>query len=208
MDEDLSSTYAAMERNFAANLRVHREGAGVSQEELADRMTARGFGFSQATVWKIEQGKRPVRISEAEALADAIGGLSVQTLLAKPEASRIHANVRASMGRAYDAYEQIKAATQAYLEAQLNLVIAAREARDAGLTAQFGVSDWLSTPPERAVIETRVERDDEEGAFQRTDAMVEELIQVLQARGFQPQLDPAAVEIFGPQTEPARSRLD
>ncbi|WIV43045.1 helix-turn-helix domain-containing protein [Glutamicibacter nicotianae] len=37
----------------------------VSQQELGEMMRGRGFKWSQATVWEIERGKRPLRLAEA-----------------------------------------------------------------------------------------------------------------------------------------------
>ena len=70
----LVDQYKDIDQNIAANLRTYREAGSVSQEELAQRMASRGFGFSQATIWKIESGQRPVRASELVALADCLGG--------------------------------------------------------------------------------------------------------------------------------------
>jgi transcriptional regulator with XRE-family HTH domain len=42
----------------------------MSQKDLADRMRRRGFKWSQATVWAIEKGERPLRVTEAEAIGD------------------------------------------------------------------------------------------------------------------------------------------
>ncbi|MCM3779877.1 helix-turn-helix domain-containing protein [Microbacterium hydrocarbonoxydans] len=44
-----------------------------SQKDLADEMRKRGFRWSQATVWSIEKGERPLRLSEADAVADILG---------------------------------------------------------------------------------------------------------------------------------------
>jgi transcriptional regulator with XRE-family HTH domain len=65
-------TFADIDQNIAANLRTHREADGISQDGLAQQMADRGFGFSQATIWKIESGQRPVKASELVALADAL----------------------------------------------------------------------------------------------------------------------------------------
>lgn len=37
----------------------------MTQQELADRMRERGFKWSQATVWDVERGKRPMRLTES-----------------------------------------------------------------------------------------------------------------------------------------------
>jgi transcriptional regulator with XRE-family HTH domain len=63
----------------AANVRHHRVARGLSQASVARAMAERGFGFSPATVWKIEAGQRPVKLAEVVALADALG-LPARTL--------------------------------------------------------------------------------------------------------------------------------
>jgi len=48
-----------------------------SQADVAAAMRARGFKWSQTTVWKVESGERPLRFVEASGLADVLGiGLS------------------------------------------------------------------------------------------------------------------------------------
>ncbi|WP_419775703.1 helix-turn-helix domain-containing protein [Microbacterium oxydans] len=45
-------------------VRHAREAAGMSQMDLAKAMRDRGWKWSQATVWSIERGDRPLRWSE------------------------------------------------------------------------------------------------------------------------------------------------
>lgn len=47
------------------NLRILR--GNMSQEELANKMRDSGFKWSKATVWSVEQGQRPLRLTEARA---------------------------------------------------------------------------------------------------------------------------------------------
>jgi transcriptional regulator with XRE-family HTH domain len=58
---------------FARRLRDTRAVAGLTQQQLADRMTAAGHKMFRSQIGKIENGDRPVTISEATALADALG---------------------------------------------------------------------------------------------------------------------------------------
>jgi transcriptional regulator with XRE-family HTH domain len=51
----------------------------MSQKELAERMRKLGFKWSQATVWSIEKGERPLRLTESEALG-SVFGIHAQTL--------------------------------------------------------------------------------------------------------------------------------
>ena len=58
---------------LGANVRYLREHASVSQTELARRMAERGWPWHQATVYRVETGKQPVRFDEALDLADLLG---------------------------------------------------------------------------------------------------------------------------------------
>ena len=61
---EADAVFPNIDHHVATNVRAFRERNSLSQEELAQRMSERGFGFSQATIWKIESGQRPVKISE------------------------------------------------------------------------------------------------------------------------------------------------
>jgi transcriptional regulator with XRE-family HTH domain len=50
-----------------------RKACGWTQTDLAKRMKQAGFPFHQQTVAKIENGERPVRLSESVALAGILG---------------------------------------------------------------------------------------------------------------------------------------
>jgi hypothetical protein len=52
---------------------VTRLRGGGSQKDLADAMRKKGFRWSQATVWAVEKGERPLRLTEAEALGQVFG---------------------------------------------------------------------------------------------------------------------------------------
>lgn len=45
----------------------------MSQKELANRMRKHGFKWSQATVWAIEKGERPLRLTESMSLGEIFG---------------------------------------------------------------------------------------------------------------------------------------
>ncbi|RAY13610.1 hypothetical protein DPM19_18195 [Actinomadura craniellae] len=61
-------------------LRGMRTARGLSQEDVAQMMTAAGFSWRQTTVAKTEAGARPVRLNEAVALAYFFG-LTVDDML-------------------------------------------------------------------------------------------------------------------------------
>lgn len=55
----------------------------MTQQALADAMRTRGYKWSQATVWSVEKGERPLRLSEASDVAKVLH-TSVDHLLAMP----------------------------------------------------------------------------------------------------------------------------
>lgn len=61
------------ERAFGEKVKGWRRDRNWSQEDLAREMTALGFEMHQTTVAKIERGGRPLRVSEAVALAQVFG---------------------------------------------------------------------------------------------------------------------------------------
>lgn len=90
---------------FAANLRLLREEARISQEELASRMTDRGWRFHQTTVNKIENGERKVSIGEADGLARALH-VRLESLLIRSDTMEYRAH------RINRAVQDVSAATR------------------------------------------------------------------------------------------------
>lgn len=43
-----------------------------TQQDIAEAMREAGYKWSQATVWSVEKGERPIRLSEAESLASIL----------------------------------------------------------------------------------------------------------------------------------------
>ncbi|QZY52710.1 helix-turn-helix domain-containing protein [Leucobacter tenebrionis] len=58
------------ERAFVYNMARLRKMRGMSQNELANRLTAKGLPFYQATVQRVENGERSVRLDEACVIAE------------------------------------------------------------------------------------------------------------------------------------------
>jgi transcriptional regulator with XRE-family HTH domain len=189
--------YKDIDQNIAANLRAYREAGGISQEELAQRMTDRGFGFGQATIWKIESGQRPVRASELIALADSLGVVPPTTLTREPDATRHTIQLDHANTKAYDAYHTLKDAAAAYLEAQIEVVFAARKAHDAGLTVTELHTSWLTIPPEEVVVQARVEAGQEAVHSEQVDDAVSKILDALRSNGYEPALRIEDVKYFG-----------
>jgi transcriptional regulator with XRE-family HTH domain len=175
-----------IDHHVAANVREFRERKGLSQGELAQRMTDRGFGFSQATIWKIESKQRPVKVSEAVALGDALELRSWTHLTDRPEISRHHADLELVNRNAYHAYEALKAAATEYHRSQVDLSLTVRLARDAGLTVDERWTGWLDQPGEKAVIEARVQHDDEDTILEQHYQKVSAILETLREHGYAP----------------------
>jgi len=189
--------YTDIDQNIAANLRTHREAANISQEELAQRMADRGFGFSQATIWKIESGQRPVRASELAALADSLGVISPMSLASEPGIARHQIQLRLANRKAYNAYNTLEEAAAAYIEAQIELLVAAREAYDDGVTVTELQTSWLDIPAERAVIEARIKGDREEDLSRQVNDTVDQVLDALRSHGYEPAFRLEDVEYEG-----------
>jgi transcriptional regulator with XRE-family HTH domain len=72
------------ERILGMRLRGLREEAGITQAQLAERMTRQGFSMHQTTIAKIEANQRPVTVNEAVTLATVLG-IPMPWLLADPD---------------------------------------------------------------------------------------------------------------------------
>jgi transcriptional regulator with XRE-family HTH domain len=88
------------DERFGTNVRGERERAGMSQSALAAAMNEHGHAWHQQTVGRVESGRQPVRIGEAEDLArvlhtsldrltwttqEASAGLFLDSLIARAE---------------------------------------------------------------------------------------------------------------------------
>lgn len=72
------------------------------QGGLAQLMKERGHKWSQNTVWLVEQGERPLRMSEAKDLAD-IFGIDIKELLEESETRKVERYFRHSEKRLMEA---------------------------------------------------------------------------------------------------------
>jgi hypothetical protein len=165
-------------------------------------MADRGFPFTQATIWKVERGQRPVRASELIALADIFGLLLVTYLTQEPDATRYELQLDQASANANRAYYALKEAAGAYLEAQVQLVYAAREAHDAGYAATELHTSWLTNLPEEAVIEARVEAATESAHSEEHNDEVNKILDALRSNGYEPVLRIEDITYYGPSSLP------
>ena len=75
-----------------------------------------------------------------------------------------------------------------YLDAQVELVVVAREAQDAGIAVTELHTSWLDTLPEEAVIEARVEIEQEAARSEQVNDAVNKILDVLRSNGYEPVL--------------------
>jgi transcriptional regulator with XRE-family HTH domain len=206
---ETDAAFPNIDDNVATNVRAFRERSGLSQEELAQRMSERGFGFSQSTIWKIESGQRPVKISEAVALSEALDLPRWLDLTAEPEVTRHHADLTLANRLAHQAYAALKVAAAVYLRAQVDLSFVVREAQAAGVPVHEGHTSWLGVPAEKVIIEARVESADEDEIKMRQTEEVNAIMAALREHGYTPPRPEDWVDGgFGDGDESAISRVD
>ncbi|GEB94399.1 helix-turn-helix domain-containing protein [Microbacterium lacticum] len=126
-----------------------------SQKDLASAMRELGFKWSQATVWSIEKGERPLRLSEAEALAQVMGRSNLH-LLSKSDAA---SDAFAAGSAARDAYETLLASLKAFDAARVNLAFsldAVAPEDQTGFLRELG-DCWIGTSVEDVLEEYRTE---------------------------------------------------
>jgi len=143
----------------------------MTQKELAAAMKARGWRWSQTTVWSVENGERPLRLAEAEDLRSILpSGWSLT--MRDPDAGAIDQNKRM-----YAADKALRKAIRDYLEEQLQLRFAAT-AEGVSPRVQELVSDWLEVTPamvvEEEAIEADIEADAEELRYEKVRALREQ----------------------------------
>jgi transcriptional regulator with XRE-family HTH domain len=58
-----------LEATVAKNVRLLREGRGISQQQLGSDLFLHGFGMHRAAVAELEEGAKPLRLNEVAVLA-------------------------------------------------------------------------------------------------------------------------------------------
>lgn len=120
----------------------------LSQAEIAKAMREKGHKWSQATVWAIERGERPLRLSEADDLRVILGRDSFQgaaEFLAPTEEMHIVAR----LGAVASAEKNFRDATERYLLAldelaeTADLVADKPGAKNVSNIRWFAVRNWL-----------------------------------------------------------------
>lgn len=121
------------------NIARHRKAAGMSQADVAEKMTEYGVKWFAQTVQKVENGTRTLRFDEAVYLARTLD-IELGQLLDQP-ADAVAEKISADF---VDARERMRAAMADYLRIQERLAILTDRVGDLGYEA---VSDILAKDP-------------------------------------------------------------
>ncbi|TDB80228.1 helix-turn-helix domain-containing protein [Micromonospora sp. KC721] len=198
---------------FAINLRKIRETKGLSQAELAQRIKDLGHPCTQATIWKLEQGHREPKLTEAVAIGAALDLWSWTELTSNPATFNVATAVDQWRRRAFELAEQTRAAAAAQMDALIQLAFAVRAAQDAGLSVEWAegrAGGWLELTPEvtvlREVLAARAaeQMEDEERDRRRAeeDRLVEQIVGALENSGVPLVIKPEDIRFVGP--DPSR----
>lgn len=133
---------------FARRLREVRQQAGVTQQQVADRMTKVGHKLHRSAVAKIELGERPVTIGEAIQLASILGVPLMEmvtdrgsaTELERQHAARVEAQikVRSLQHETAERHKLLQEQQVLYENAEQRLAAAQRHLRDLGGELPWG----------------------------------------------------------------------
>lgn len=135
------------------------------QSEIAAAMRERGYKWSQATVWAVEKGERPLRLTEAADLSKVLDRKSHQGAT-EFLASSAEMHLVDAIQRVMISLSSFEAATSSYLEALDNLAMMADMVSEMDDVDEvppyrwFAVRDWLEehSPALEALAAERVHR--------------------------------------------------
>lgn len=118
----------------------------MTQRQLAEAMQARGWKWSQTTVHTVEQGTRPLRLTESEDLRE-IFGQGYQLTLADADTQLVTA-----IGDARAATAAVERAVRQFLDAQFNV---SHYGSQASPELQAEAQEFEDDSPERIVHRVR-----------------------------------------------------
>lgn len=105
-----------VDRLIGGNVQQFRNAKKMSQAQLADAMTALGLQVAQQTILKIEKGTRPLRYSEAVAVAEALD-VPLSALAPDRVTARERQNIDMAALEAAEADALLSVAVFRYIEA-------------------------------------------------------------------------------------------
>ncbi|MDH6237041.1 hypothetical protein [Cryobacterium sp. CG_9.6] len=124
----------------------------MSQKELASQMRTLGWKWSQATVWSIEKGERPLRLAEAEDVTQILGIFTSTRLTVSSDG----ADILIAMNKMSAANQELEHSIANFHSAQLELALGA-ESMEISFELGEAVADWLRTTPESLASHYRLE---------------------------------------------------
>lgn len=118
LSEDREQVLKQATIKFGRRVKQLRQNAGLTQKELADRLTQWGRSFHQTTVAKLEAGTRPTTMEELIPLSVALG-VSQKAFFDEPSpADRAEHKVREAEQRLLKLRAEANAMQARYLELQ------------------------------------------------------------------------------------------
>lgn len=124
----------------------------MSQKDLAAEMKRRGFKWSQATVWSVEKGERPLRFTEVEALTDVFGRPASHLLALGDFEAEIDQMAR----RLSEKDLELQRVLAEYDDLRLNLALKCDEAPESA--GGHAASEWIPRTVEDAVKAYRADQ--------------------------------------------------
>ena len=134
---------AITDKQIGLNLVTFR--GDMSQKDLALRMRTLGWKWSQATVWSIETGERPLRLAEATDLAQIL-----HTHVSRLTGTEVEAALEQLSRQVEEAQQTLRTNLRAYRHAQFALAAAADRALEQGVDLPFAgamIESSLRTTP-------------------------------------------------------------
>lgn len=123
----------------------------MSQKALGDAMRERGHKWSQATVWAVEKGDRPLKLTEAKDLCDVLG-VNMAFLLNPPLDVSYWRVVRQLADRLWEAQSTLLEAAWAWEGRRLDLRDAIAGAKSLGYE-DIESATQLAPPEQSKAIE-------------------------------------------------------
>lgn len=93
----------------------------LSQKALAEKMRERGWKWSQATVWSVEQGERPLRLAESVDLAEILEAELTDLVESTPPLSKLARAIEDQLGQHSGLFWRIRAEIISHYDQQREL---------------------------------------------------------------------------------------
>ena len=153
----------------------------MSQAALAAAMAERGHKWSQATVWSVEQGKRPIRLAEADDVA-SICGFDIQALVVRDALGERLSEVPSFIAATSHATRQFREACKELLGMRHVVVDLLERIAD-----EFGVPDVPPAKHEFQSLRRQIDNLTKQTPMDIAQDVVDEFEREMQSRGVGPE---------------------